>query len=446
MNSNAQYVEGMTNSNDYRNQSMTEALSKQNNKSSMLHKDYGKYLSSTNYTYPQIAIKLPKRSSQTKTVSYDPVKFAALKQALMKPKAPKSGMEIFAENLANIPEAQGFKGGFGEDIYNPYGLILGGLARGFGQGYSQRKAAEREAADRQDELALKLAQLDYENSKRENLFKEEDEIKTLNQGSRGTGYSYHVIDENNNVIDTTTGEKVGSVEEMKNGEGESVRMRVGVDDKAGNGNGTAQTPEQRVANAVERESAAITAADVWNTVDQHPNQFSQLAYYTYGAFPGDDAKRRGWVSQQAPLIGGVELEKLQKMMPKGFSGAINTAAEQKLMMPVREALNSGIGSKIKPAIETYLGGYYDELQVEYAMETGGARLPFSKEEFIRDQLTTNAREYNTDYDPSNPNQPMFKPVNRSVDQNAQSAEAQQTQAPVPQKNYGGTRTNDGYAW
>lgn len=176
------------------------------------------------------------------------------------------------------------------------------------------------------------------------------------------------------------------------------------------GNSSQQTLQQQVNDKVDRESAAITAADVWNTVNQHPNQFSQLAYYTYGAFPGDDAKRRGWVSQQAPLVGGVELQKLQRMMPKGFSGAINSAHEQKLMMPVREALTSGIGSKIKPAIETYLGGYYDELQKEFMMKTGGEKLPFTKEDFISDQLTNNAREYNTDFDPSNPNTPMFLPI------------------------------------
>lgn len=177
--------------------------------------------------------------------------------------------------------------------------------------------------------------------------------------------------------------------------------------KDGSGSG-----QQQLSNELDRESTAVTAADVWNTVNQHPNQFSDFAnndYFGWMTF-GDDRKRRGWVSQQAPLIGGVELQKLQRMMPKGFSGAINSPHEQKLMMPVREALTSGIGSKIKPAVETYFGGYYDELQKEYAMKTDGQRLPFTKEDFIADQLTNNAREYNTDYDPSNPNQPMFLPI------------------------------------
>lgn len=170
-----------------------------------------------------------------------------------------------------------------------------------------------------------------------------------------------------------------------------------------------------IENKVERESAAVTAADVWNTVDQHPNHFSEFANNDYFGWMtwGDDRKRRGWVAQQAPQIGGVELQKLQDMMPKGFSGAINSAVEQRLMMPVREAMMSGIGSKIKPAIETYLGGYYDELQKEYAVQSGGKALPFTKEQFITSQLTTNARQYNTDYDPSNPTEkPMFLEIKK----------------------------------
>lgn len=181
--------------------------------------------------------------------------------------------------------------------------------------------------------------------------------------------------------------------------------------KDGSGSGQ-QTLQQQLGDELDRESTAVTAADVWNTVNQHPYHFSDFAnndYFGWMTF-GDDRKRRGWVSQQAPLIGGVELQKLQRMMPKGFSGAINSPHEQKLMMPVREALTSGIGSKIKPAVETYLGGYYDELQKEYAMKTDGQRLPFTKEDFIADQLTNNAREYNVDYDPADPTKPMFLPI------------------------------------
>ena len=151
-------------------------------------------------------------------------------------------------------------------------------------------------------------------------------------------------------------------------------------------------------------------ADVYHTVDQHPNQFSWVARNTGGAYLGGDLQRRNWVAQQAPVVGGVELQKLQKMMPNGFSGAINSAVEQKLMMPVREALASGSGSNIKAAVTTMLGGYYDQLQKEYIMKTQGQRLPFTKEQFINDQLTINAREYNVDYDPVDPTKPMFLPI------------------------------------
>lgn len=168
--------------------------------------------------------------------------------------------------------------------------------------------------------------------------------------------------------------------------------------------------EKKIADAVDQESAAITMADVYHTVDQNPNQFSWLARNTFGAYPRADLQRRNWVAQQAPIIGAVELQKLQKMMPNGFSGAINSAVEQKLMMPVREALASGSGSNIKAAVTKTLGDYYDQLQKEYIMKTQGQRLPFTKEQFINDQLTTNARQYNVDYDPADPTKPMFLPI------------------------------------
>lgn len=168
--------------------------------------------------------------------------------------------------------------------------------------------------------------------------------------------------------------------------------------------------ENKIADAIDQESAAITMADVYHTVDQNPNQFSLVARNTGGVYPDADLQRRNWVAQQAPVVGSVELQKLQKMMPNGFSGAINSAVEQKLMMPVREALTSGSGSNIKAAITTMLGSYYDQLQKEYIMKTQGQRLPFTKEQFINDQLTTNAREYNVDYDPADPNEPMFLPI------------------------------------
>lgn len=168
--------------------------------------------------------------------------------------------------------------------------------------------------------------------------------------------------------------------------------------------------EKKIADAVDQESAAITMADVYNTVDQNPYQFSWVAKNMSGVYPRADLQRRNWVIQQAPIVGGVELQKLQKMMPNGFSGAINSAVEQKLMMPAREALVSGIGSNIKAAVTTMLGDYYDQLQKEYIMKTQGQRLPFTKEQFINDQLTTNARQYNVDYDPADPTQPMFLPI------------------------------------
>lgn len=281
----ATYTENQEALNEMRTQNIAQALNKQGNKSSNTHKDYQGYLNSLRYTNPQITVTIPKRSSQTKTISYDPAKFAALKEALMKPKAPKSGMEIFAEHLANTPEAQGFKGGFGEDIYNPYGLILGGLMRGFGQGYSQRKAAEREAADRKDELALRLAQLDYENSKRENLFKSEDEIKTLNQGSGSQGYTYSVTDENGNVKE----------------------VQVSDEDVIGDGLGTGTGKD----SAKEAKERAQTMENVHNAVlsvtdpsFQNANEFA--GQFQTNLFNPEDNEQGWWSRMGAKAMKGVD--------------------------------------------------------------------------------------------------------------------------------------------
>ena len=46
--------------------------------SSNKHRDNQIYLSNWNRTFPQVTVTIPKRSSQTKTVSYDPAKFALI--------------------------------------------------------------------------------------------------------------------------------------------------------------------------------------------------------------------------------------------------------------------------------------------------------------------------------------------------------------------------------
>lgn len=236
-------------------------------------------------------------------------------------------------------------------------------------------------------------------------FKSYNDAKAQKLAAQKSGYDA-ILQEIKNLDELRAREEAAAA---KNAElNKQTEEKIDYTDPVGGGS-VQQTAEQKaIEKEVNRQSAAQTAADVWNTVDENPEYFTEFSKYTMGLMPGDDRAARGWVAQQAPQIGGVELQKLQDMMPKGFSGAINTAVEQRLMMPVREAMNSGIGSKIKPAIETYLGGYYDELQKEFAIQTGGKTLPFTKEVFIADQLMSNPRVYNTKYEPNNPNQPMFK--------------------------------------
>ena len=478
----ATYTENQEALNEMRAQNIAQALNKQGNTTSSTHKDYQGYLNSLRYTNPQIAISVPKRTTQTKTVSYDPVKFAALKQALMKPKAPQSGMEIFAENLANIPEAQGFKGGFGEDIYNPYGVILGGLMRGFGQGYSQRKAAEREAADRKDELALRLAQLDYENSKRENLFKSEDEIKTLNQGSGGQGYTYLVTDENGNVIDTVSSNSNTASDGMTLSDGTKIGLGLG---------GGASSAKEAQAQFQTMEGLHNAALNTSDPSFQNANEFAGQ-FQTNRYNPED--KDQGWFSRKGTqMLPGVDygfaksinpgakaMEAENKLKNKyhwnldAFKANEPELAEKLDMDHARttafEYINAEslpmiakYGSLFKPMSDTDIqavlkGAGLTPLDTAETRETklvqailrgtgisaGGVKT-FEDLRNVAANMGVIAPQYGTQ---SLVEQPVQQPVEQPMQTPVQQPQANMTQLYKPNSsvNYGGTKTDSGYAW
>lgn len=114
---------------------------------------------------PQTIRPVTKTQYQVQRTQYDPEKLLALKTALATPRRVMSQDEIWANALANYPEAKSYTGGFGEEIISPWGEAMSSFARSFGSAYAAAKADEREKAEQAREDAIKAAQLDYEASK-----------------------------------------------------------------------------------------------------------------------------------------------------------------------------------------------------------------------------------------------------------------------------------------
>lgn len=131
--------------------------------------------------YPTLALpQTIKPVTNTKTtiqgVRYDPNKWQALMNALGRPTVRKSKWESLANALAATPEARSFTGAYGTEVINPFAMGLSSLARGFGSAYGDRLAAQREADMKDQENALKAAQLDAEATKQAIA----DETETVN--------------------------------------------------------------------------------------------------------------------------------------------------------------------------------------------------------------------------------------------------------------------------
>lgn len=114
---------------------------------------------------PQGIKKVTNTKTTTQGVQYDPNKWQALMTALGRPTVRKSKWESLANALAATPEARSFTGAYGTEVINPWAMGLSSLARGFGSAYGDRLASAREAEMKDQENALKAAQLDAEATK-----------------------------------------------------------------------------------------------------------------------------------------------------------------------------------------------------------------------------------------------------------------------------------------
>lgn len=114
---------------------------------------------------PQGIKKVTNTKTTTQGVQYDPNKWQALMTALGRPTVRKSKWESLANALATTPEARSFTGAYGTEVINPWAMGLSSLARGFGSAYGDRLASAREAEMKDQENALKAAQLDAEATK-----------------------------------------------------------------------------------------------------------------------------------------------------------------------------------------------------------------------------------------------------------------------------------------
>lgn len=135
---------------------------------------------------PQVVEPVWKTQHQVSAVKYDPKKLQALKDALGIKHPTMSGMEALANALAQTPETRSFKGGFGEEIINPWADGFSNFARAFGNTYSARKADERQKAEQAREDAIKAAQMDLEASKQQVVDQiSKDYIKYNNPDAKG---------------------------------------------------------------------------------------------------------------------------------------------------------------------------------------------------------------------------------------------------------------------
>jgi hypothetical protein len=147
------------------------------------------------FALPQTVQKVTKTQYQTQGTKYDPEKLQALKTALETPRPVMSRDEIWANALANYPEAKSYTGGFGEEIISPWGEGLSNFARSFGSAYAAQKADEREKAAQAREDAIKAAQLEFDASKQNVTNQVADDYVKLNQSNDAGNTAYRFAPE-----------------------------------------------------------------------------------------------------------------------------------------------------------------------------------------------------------------------------------------------------------
>jgi hypothetical protein len=120
---------------------------------------------SIQFALPQTVVPVTKTQRQVQSVQYDPEKVQNLIKALQTKRPEVSKWEVLANALSNYPQTRSFKGGYGEEIINPWASGIESFAKAFGSTYSALKANERQRLEQEREDAIKAAQLEAEASK-----------------------------------------------------------------------------------------------------------------------------------------------------------------------------------------------------------------------------------------------------------------------------------------
>lgn len=132
---------------------------------------------------PQSVVRTPRTERTVQRTQYDPNKLNAVLAALQKPRSLKTRGEVIAEVLAETPEARSFKGGYGEEIINPWAMGLSSFARAFGAAYKSKKQDEREKELEDRENALKAAQIALDADKKNITDTYSEEYMKINDSS-----------------------------------------------------------------------------------------------------------------------------------------------------------------------------------------------------------------------------------------------------------------------
>lgn len=139
---------------------------------------------------PQTVVPITKTQTQIARTQYSPEKIQALKAALALKRPTMSRMEVIANALANAPEARSFTGGFGEEIISPWAEGLSSFARGFGSAYGAAKANQREAAEKEREDAIKIAEIENKAAKQAVTEQIAQDYLKVNDPNAGTDTAY----------------------------------------------------------------------------------------------------------------------------------------------------------------------------------------------------------------------------------------------------------------
>lgn len=178
----------------------------------------------------------------------------------------------------------------------------------------------------------------------------------------------------------------------------------------------AEKQEKMQKEVSQMETTGSNLSDLYQTVAKNPITFSAIG----GVKQDEEARalRSAVTTKGLTDMGHHEFMYLNSIMPKGFSTAINTAAEQKLMRPYTTQFDAGTGSAKKAAIKNMLGDIYDSYKNEALAQ--GFEMPISKQDYINQRIKA-GRPYNAKYFTGASDQ-MYEPT-ETGEQNAQVIES-----------------------